>query len=308
MWAVSCFFKPCRYELRVHNHRLFRARLGVPLLTIELSHDDHFELADDDADVVLRRTCPDVLWQKERLLNLAFASLPAACAFVAWFDGDVVLARDDWADEAQRRLRDDAVLLHLFDRCTDLPRDVVEPRGEATGRSFVALHEEGGHEAELFDAMWGSHPTGAGVQRKLSSGFAWAARRELLEGPGLYDACILGSGDRAIACAAHGRAERSTQNFLRNDAQRAHYFDWGHRFAAAVDGRIGFLAGDLYHLWHGDLANRGYRTRWADFAAFDFDPARDIAVDTQGCWRWATDKPAMHAFVRDYFARRKEDG
>jgi hypothetical protein len=42
--------------------------------------------------------------------------------------------------------------------------------------------------------------------------------------------------------------------------------------------------------------------------AYDFDPAADIAVDSSGCWRWNSDKPAMHEFVRGYFATRYEDG
>ena len=35
-------------------------------------------------------------------------------------------------------------------------------------------------------------------------GYAWAARKELIRKHGLYDACIIGSGDRAIFCAAIG--------------------------------------------------------------------------------------------------------
>ena len=34
----------------------------------------------------------------------------------------------------------------------------------------------------------------------------------------------------------------------------------------------------------------------------------DIAIAETGCWRWATDKPDLHRYVRDYFAARKEDG
>jgi hypothetical protein len=61
-------------------------------------------------------------------------------------------------------------------------------------------------------------------------------------------------------------------------------------------------------LWHGDLASRDYANRYAQFAAFGFDPAADIGLDEQACWRWTTDKPALHAYVHDYFQSRKEDG
>ena len=41
---------------------------------------------------------------------------------------------------------------------------------------------------------------------------------------------------------------------------------------------------------------------------FQFDPFTDIAKDVNGCWRWATEKPEMHAYVRGYFSSRDEEG
>jgi len=320
LWAVTCHFNPCRYQRRLANHRLFRERLGLPLLSIELSHDGDFELRDDDADIVLRRSAPDVLWQKERLLNQGIAALPSGCDKVAWLDADVLFARSDWIAETRQRLADTA-LLQLFRRFTDLPRDVLPEhdaarRLEVTGDSFASLAAEGGREAMLFDAVWGvevlSPPEDGDrrgrVLRKRNSGFAWAGQRALMQQHGLYDACILGCGDRAITCAAYGRAADSGQNWIRNEHQRRHFLAWAGPFARDVAGRVGWVDGDVYHLWHGDLADRHYRERWGADCWLDFDPARDIAVDGQGCWRWNSAKPELHAYVRNYFALRLEDG
>ena len=41
---------------------------------------------------------------------------------------------------------------------------------------------------------------------------------------------------------------------------------------------------------------------------FRLDPDEDIRLTVEGLWRWATDKPEMHAYVREYFALRREDG
>jgi len=316
LWAVSTHFNPCHYRQRLTNHRLFRERLHAPLLTVELSCDGVFELNHKDADRVLQLSTRDVLWQKERLLNVAIATLPASCDAVAWLDGDVLFEREAWAADACRILQSSQIV-QLYSHFTDLPRDVTSPStandtGVRTGESFVYQYEQGGHETALFDEMWGSgeHPQvgGSEVRRTRQSGLAWAARRELLMRYGLYDACILGSGDRAIVCAAYGKHATSAQNFVRNDAQRRHYLAWADHFAAAVDGRVSYVPGRVFHLWHGEFRDRRYRERWRDLAPFDFNPYVDIAHDRSGCWRWSSDKPAMHEYVQEYFSMRQEDG
>jgi len=74
-----------------------------------------------------------------------------------------------------------------------------------------------------------------------------------------------------------------------------------------VKGRVGFVEGDLVHLWHGEVEHRRYHERWSEFGRFQFDPFRDIALDPNGVWRWNSDKREMHEYVRAYFASRMED-
>lgn len=68
------------------------------------------------------------------------------------------------------------------------------------------------------------------------------------------------------------------------------------------------LGGTLLHLWPGDLADRGYDVRYQGLRVYDFDPFSDVALDENGCWRWNSDKPELHQYVREYFERRREDG
>ena len=44
LWAVTCHFNPCGYHRRIANYRVFRDRLQIPLLTVELSFTGTFEL------------------------------------------------------------------------------------------------------------------------------------------------------------------------------------------------------------------------------------------------------------------------
>ena len=71
MWAITSYFNPARYKNRLSNFRVFRANLGVPLVTVELSFDGNFELSEKDSDILIQVSGGAVLWQKERLLNVA---------------------------------------------------------------------------------------------------------------------------------------------------------------------------------------------------------------------------------------------
>jgi hypothetical protein len=130
----------------------------------------------------------------------------------------------------------------------------------------------------------------------------------LLEEHGLYDACILGSGDRAIVNAALGWFDRGAQGATMTPRGFDHYLEWAGPYFDSVRGRVGHIEGRLLHLWHGDLQDRAYGERGRLLHEFHFDPSLDIAIDDNGCWRWSSDKPALHESVRRYFELRKEDG
>lgn len=306
LWAITSYFNPVGYRTKLANYRIFRAHLTVPLLSVEASLDGQFELEEKDAEILVQRVGGDVLWQKERLLNVALAALPPECEEVAWVDCDVVFDSDDWALDASSAL-DDYSLLQLFSRRCNLGRDAgTDPSrwtcadGEVES---VASRIAAGRISpqDLYDAD-------APFVRGTTAGLAWAARRESLAATGLYDACILGTGDRAMLCAAMGEIGYGAASVQMSAPHEAHYRGWASRFASAIGGRVGSIEGRIYHLWHGDLRARRYGARHAPLRRFDFDPSADIAVDDAGCWRWSSAKPDLHDYVRRYFATRMEDG
>ena len=46
MWAVTSYYNPAQFKRRSANYKIFRANLGVPLVTVELSFNGHFELTE----------------------------------------------------------------------------------------------------------------------------------------------------------------------------------------------------------------------------------------------------------------------
>jgi len=120
---------------------------------------------------------------------------------------------------------------------------------------------------------------------KRTSGLAWASRREILEEHGLYDACIVGSGDIGIFSAALGVFDHFARIREMNARRTEHYVAWAKPYFDKIRGRVGYIPGRVFHLWHCDLNDRGHLERDGLFARFDFDPYTDIALDPNGCWR-----------------------
>jgi hypothetical protein len=305
LWAITSYFNPARYRRRFVNYRTFRAGLGLPLATIELSFDGIFQLQASDADVLVQIRGRDVMWQKERLLNHLLPLLPDACREVVALDCDLVFPRSDWVAQVAAALGG-AALVQPFRRVWHLPADAgpgnAETHGSIAAQALASAIAAGRSAHEVLDQVM-ERDHGA-----PTPGFAWAAARDLLERHGFYDACIIGGGDTALASAAFGAWEHAMRLHCMNPRQRERYFAWAETFHREVRGSVTCLDSELFHLWHGTMADRRPRQRHQGLGAFAFDPEQDLALAVSGCWQWASDKPELHAYVRDYFFNRKEDG
>jgi hypothetical protein len=303
LWAITSYYNPMHYQRRRTNYQLFRKCLKVPLVAVELAYGPDFELAETDADILIQLRGKHVMWQKERLLNVALGALPSSCSKVIWADCDIIFGSEDWAERASRLL-DRFMLVQAFKDAHHLSPNwnPDQPPMPAlfTQPSAVSTITSGVQAASLFmrPSERGPYPT--------SKGLAWAARREFFEGMGLYDACIVGGGDLAMISAVYGCFDIAMRNM--NDLQKEHYLAWARRCHEMHHEKTSFLDCCLFHLWHGEMDKRHYRERHDGLRRFDFDPFQDIAHDQNGSWIWNTDKPGMHEYVRNYFAAREEDG
>jgi hypothetical protein len=222
-----------------------------------------------------------------------------------WVDCDVIFETDDWPERVSRLL-DRFVVVQPFSHLHHMPRNWRPGEGETepefTQQSVTFMIASG---MPASASMTGLDDT---RRRGNTPGFCWAARRELLEQHGFYDAGVIGGDDRPMAMAAYGCFDEVMRRYYMNNWQRKRYLAWAKPYSETVRGAVGFLEGNLFHLWHGEMINRRSVRRYEEFQAFDFNPFEDVAIDENGSWRWNTNKPQMHDYVRDYFAARKEDG
>jgi hypothetical protein len=306
LWAITSYYNPVHYERRLSNYKHFRQNLNVPLVTVELSFDGTFELSEDDADVMIRVSGGAVLWQKERLLNLALKSVPADVKNIAWIDCDVHFDRADWMIEACELLKHDHIIQLFSDMIYLEPDQVGIPENcdytDSIPSGVVAFAKNTGLPVTY------EKKSEKKKENLIKYGLAWAARRELLDQFGFYDAMIIGGADFVAVCAIYGEYTYFSSHSAFDDVRRQHYLEWARPYSQAIAGRVGYVEGRLYHLWHGELTNRKYSTRQQMLAEISFDPKIDIRIGENGAWEWARPRPDLAAFLKNYFIERKEDG
>lgn len=305
IWAISAYFNPMRYQSRPRNYRTFRSRLTLPLVTVELAHDGQFELRDADADLLIQIRGGDILWQRERLLDIALAAVPASCDKVVSIDCDVIFEPADPWSQVCEQLEDHA-LVQPFEDAFDLrSRWREEGFSESAvdrGWSVGCAVASGAPAAEVLA------PDLSGRQRPpWRTGLALAFRRNVLDRHGFYFGRVLGGNDRALLCAALGQYDVLAHVHRLTTRQRVHYLEWAAPFFENVRGSLGYTDSKIGHLWHGSIEHRKYGDRHRALRDLDFDPYTDIAVADTGCLRWSSDKPRLHRLAVEFFKSRRED-
>jgi hypothetical protein len=189
--------------------------------------------------------------------------------------------------------------VQLADRFVRLPRgcQAYEGVGEVW-ESFASVYVE--HPNAMLFGDFGVHG---------HTGFGWAARRSVLDHVGLYDACIAGGGDHVMAHAFCGDWESPclTRMMGQDSPWYGNAVAWASKAYPLVKARVGVVSGAALHLWHGDLASRQHMLRYEALRNARFDPDQDLEPDESGCWRWASDKPSLHAALETYLADRRSE-
>jgi hypothetical protein len=141
---------------------------------------------------------------------------------------------------------------------------------------------------------------------------------------GLYDAAVVGGGDKLIYAASFGADEgwRARSGRLLETTLPPcpgcghlgaapefleHYVAWARRWARAVGGRVGFADQSIRSLYHGNRHFRRYQSRRDTLIRHAFDPQLDLTVESSGCWAWGSSKPDLHLEVWNYLFERRED-
>jgi hypothetical protein len=219
---LMCYFNPTRSIYRKKTFDKFYATIKhLNHQVIELAIGDNaWELQKEIPELQREGACgvrcirtDMLLWHKEGLLNILLKELPPSCKYVFWLDTDLIFSDSNWLISSIEKLQS-CTIVQPFEYCVHLEKDevapsfdvvqakarcrtVVSPRSaRRVWRSFGANYEKGNEE--LFNSE--------DYDLHGHVGFAWGARREVLESSGgFFDRGLIGGADHVMAHAAVGQ-------------------------------------------------------------------------------------------------------
>lgn len=299
--VVACFFNPQKspyrlvafqkwyHSIKHLNHRIIECLIG---------EDAESQLP--ESPYIVQVHADTLLWHKETLFNRVVAELPEELRYVFLMDADVLLTNDNWLVEGVEALQT-ANVIQPFEYCIHLEKMQVKPDFDVDAYRPLVNDVERRHKR-----MWRSFCANH-VTTNLSGhtnydvhghvGFLWGFRREILDRVPIYDRALIGGADHILAHAAAGQIPHKCieKSFTDNLDE---ILEWSRAFHVAVQGRLGYVQGDLYHIWHGDIADRQYLKRIKDFTG----ATKNIGKDKQGFYV-ASGKDAN--YMKRYYRQRE---
>lgn len=264
---------------------------GLNLISIELSFDDSFELSDSDAERVIRikGDKTNIMWQKERLFNLALKELPKNCDKIIFIDNDIVFQNFDWIKETNKEL-ENYILVQPFKYRYFLDSSFRINFNSVYQSAASYLNENNSFSFNLF--------------KSKTPGYCLAIRREAIYTK-IYDKAILGGGDALFFCAYLDTSKKNKKELIKHAVNRnirSHYLK-NCQINDKFKNSVGFVNGEILHLWHGKSINRKYLERYSLF--LNKAEIKDFSLDKQNLYYWKN--KILLKNVKEYFKLRKED-
>ena len=299
---ISCFFNPQKSPYRTKAFQKFYEdikHLNHLIVECVIGNNEPQLPSSDNIQTIYSES---FLWHKEACLNYAISRLPKKYKYVFWIDADVIFTNKKWLTDGVKKLKSGFNIIQPFEFCVHLEQDKLRPSYSAlkammqylpnqynskVWRSFSATYEKFSELSASIDYNTYSHV-----------GFAWGAKREVLEQCKLYDKGLVGGADHIIALGAVGKLNHLSirKSFTENLDE---IYIYQKKLFEATLGKVGYIEGNLYHIWHGDIEKREYLKRIQDFTLTTNTITKK---DSNGLYVAPKGKDQ---YVRDYFDKRE---
>lgn len=285
--VITTFFNPNNYINIKYNYSRFSKKIKekCDLFTIELSFDGNFYLEGDNI-LKIKGNKSNILWQKERLLNILLEKISEEYTNIAWVDCDILFENENWITECNEKLQKYKVV-QLYEFANRLNQnDEIELRSKGIVKRISEINQ---------------------IDINLSlgiPGFSWAIRREVLDEIKFLDTQIIGGADSLMFYSFFGQKKGFVSNQM-NTEWYNHFENWSDKAYKLVNNSVGFVSGEIIHLYHGKMSNRKYNDRYKILAEHNFNPSIHLKKDEYGLWSLKDTKITNK--LKKYFENREED-
>lgn len=261
------------------NYIKFRKNFPYKITTVELALPNQDFFIEDS--IKIRANENNILWQKERCLNIAIENLSANVDSLAWVDTDIVFSNNNLLKDTYTAL-ENYKAVQLFDSCFENPNVNININNISLGKKIV-------HNLNVtFPVV----------------GFAWAFRRDVLVEDKLYDMDPVGNSEILQSLAWRGKWNHSTIMRL-GPEYRKEFLLWAWSSYEKVQGNIGYVPGAIEHLYHGNDYYRKYHSRNQILLDNNFIPSKDLKLSTNQLYS-IPDKHNILLEIKKYFQTRTE--
>lgn len=284
--VITSFFNPMNYTNLKYNYLKFSEKVKekADLFPIELSFDGNFFIEDDNV-IRVSGDEKNILWQKEKLLNIALRNLPKEYTNVAWIDCDVLFENENWSDEINEKLKYYKVL-QLYEKAKRLDeKGNIDRLSEGAIKRISRINF-------VENALFGI------------PGFAWAMRRESIEKIGFLETQIIGGADALMYYSFFGVKDSVVHDKMNKEWKNV-YLKWFDKMFNEINNSVNYITGDIIHLYHGKMKNRNYDHRYKILSEYNFDPEKDLSTSDNGLWEFKNKE--ISEKMSKYFESRNED-
>ena len=186
------------------------------------------------------------LWSKEILINKIVEQIDTD--YFIWIDNDIIYNNTEWLNNLDT----------LF-----IKKDFVQLF------SKINYLDESGKVTDIFESIISSGTNN--VDDLLKSGFkpggAWLAKTNIIKSNPLFEKMYVGGGDTVFVYGLFGEKNGWTLNQVRINNHEIYdeAINWINNFGKF---KVGFLEEEVKHLYHGELKDRNYNTRYSKLSQY----------------------------------------